>query len=154
MSTAMTTFFLTTTSSCSFRTRVARSMSPWRSFSSTSSTKRTRSRGSWVRNSKADVKTVYATAEKFHPISRKLKCICFCRCFSKLYFGFLIGPGCSETAEPIAGVSKHFHTVVISYSAEALQLTNRVQYPLFFRTIPHIVQSGSISVTLHPIYFD
>lgn len=57
-------------------------------------------------------------------------------------FHFVSGPGCSETAEPIAGVSKHFNTIVISYSAEALQLTNRAVYPLFFRTIPHILQNG------------
>jgi Receptor family ligand binding region len=55
---------------------------------------------------------------------------------------YISGPGCSETAEPIAGVSKHFNTIVISYSAEALQLTNRAMFPLFFRTIPHILQNG------------
>jgi len=55
------------------------------------------------------------------------------------------GPGCSETAEPIAGVSKHFNMVIISYSAEALNLANRAMYPLFFRTIPHILQNGLVT---------
>jgi len=55
----------------------------------------------------------------------------------------LSGPGCSEAAEPIAGISKHFNMVIISYRAEALNLANRAMYPLFFRTIPHILQNGS-----------
>jgi len=52
------------------------------------------------------------------------------------------GPGCSKTAEPIAGVSKHYNMVIISYSAEALNLANRAMYPLFFRTRPSILQNG------------
>jgi len=55
------------------------------------------------------------------------------------------GPGCSETAEPIAGVSKHFNMVVISYRAELLNLANRSMYPLFFRTVPHIRQNGLVT---------
>ena len=42
----------------------------------------------------------------------------------------------SDTVEPIAGVSKHFRTVVISYSAEgSISSDNRDDYPYFFRTI-------------------
>ena len=42
----------------------------------------------------------------------------------------------SDTVEPIAGVSKHFRTVVISYSAEgSISSDNREDYPYFFRTI-------------------
>ena len=38
--------------------------------------------------------------------------------------------------EPIAGVSKHFRTVVISYSAEGtISNSNSKEYPYFFRTI-------------------
>ena len=62
------------------------------------------------------------------------------------------GPGCSETAEPIAGVSKHFNMVVISYSAESLDLANRVMYPYFFRTIPHILQNGFVTLFIAYIY--
>ena len=29
-----------------------------------------------------------------------------------------LGPACSDTVEPLAGVAKHFRTVVITYSAE------------------------------------
>ena len=66
----------------------------------------------------------------------------------------MLGPACSDTVEPIAGVSKHFRsvswlstslmmisddafrTVVISYSAEgSISSDNRDDYPYFFRTI-------------------
>ena len=48
----------------------------------------------------------------------------------------LKGPACSDTVEPIAGVSKHFRTVVISYSAEGtISNSNSKEYPYFFRTI-------------------
>ena len=52
------------------------------------------------------------------------------------------GPACSETAEPIAGLSQHFNTIAISYSADAIQLSSRSAFPLFFRTIPTIMQNG------------
>lgn len=46
------------------------------------------------------------------------------------------GPACSDTVEPIAGVAKHFRTVVISYSAEGtISNSNSKEYPYFFRTI-------------------
>ena len=49
---------------------------------------------------------------------------------------FSAGPACSGTVEPIAGVSKHFRTVVISYSAEgSISRENMKDYPYFFRTI-------------------
>jgi len=48
----------------------------------------------------------------------------------------MLGPACSDTVEPIAGVSKHFRTVVISYSAEgSISSDNSNDYPYFFRTI-------------------
>ncbi|XP_055600889.1 uncharacterized protein LOC129749824 [Uranotaenia lowii] len=47
----------------------------------------------------------------------------------------VLGPACSDTAEPIAGVSKHFRMAVISYSAEGAFLSDRKTYPYFFRTI-------------------
>merc|ERR1719244_515962 len=48
----------------------------------------------------------------------------------------MLGPACSDTVEPIAGVSKHFRTVVISYSAEgSISNDNSKEYPYFFRTI-------------------
>ena len=52
------------------------------------------------------------------------------------------GPGCSEAAKAIAGVAKHFNTVTVSYSAEALELSNRDEFRLFFRTVPQISQNG------------
>ncbi|VEN45528.1 unnamed protein product, partial [Callosobruchus maculatus] len=47
----------------------------------------------------------------------------------------VLGPACSETVEPIAGVSKHYHVLVISYSAEGASFSDRKKYPYFFRTI-------------------
>uniref|UniRef100_A0A8D8NPL4 Gamma-aminobutyric acid type B receptor subunit 2 n=4 Tax=Culex pipiens TaxID=7175 RepID=A0A8D8NPL4_CULPI len=47
----------------------------------------------------------------------------------------VLGPACSDTVEPIAGVSKHFRMAVISYSAEGAFLSDRETYPYFFRTI-------------------
>lgn len=47
----------------------------------------------------------------------------------------VLGPACSETVEPLVGVSKHYKTVVISYSAEGSSFNDRTKYPYFFRTI-------------------
>ncbi|XP_017886547.1 uncharacterized protein LOC108628852 [Ceratina calcarata] len=47
----------------------------------------------------------------------------------------VLGPACSETVEPLVGVSKHYKTVVISYSAEGSTFNDRTKYPYFFRTI-------------------
>jgi hypothetical protein len=47
----------------------------------------------------------------------------------------VLGPACSETIEPLAGVSKHFYTVIMSYGAEGSSLSDRSRYPYFFRTI-------------------
>ncbi|XP_040568562.1 uncharacterized protein [Lepeophtheirus salmonis] len=44
----------------------------------------------------------------------------------------VLGPACSDTVEPIAGVSKHFTTVVITYSAEGTITSDSKN---FFRTI-------------------
>lgn len=48
----------------------------------------------------------------------------------------ILGPACSDTVEPIAGVAKHYSTIIISYSAEGALFNNRDKYPYFFRTIP------------------
>ncbi|XP_017478698.1 PREDICTED: receptor-type guanylate cyclase gcy-8-like [Rhagoletis zephyria] len=47
----------------------------------------------------------------------------------------VLGPACSETVEPIAGISKHTNMAVISYSAEGATFADRQAYPYFFRTI-------------------
>ncbi|XP_072759038.1 uncharacterized protein [Anoplolepis gracilipes] len=47
----------------------------------------------------------------------------------------VLGPACSETVEPLVGVSKHYKTVIISYSAEGSSFDDRDKYPYFFRTI-------------------
>ena len=45
------------------------------------------------------------------------------------------GPACSDTIEPIAGVSKHVRSVVITYSAEGSSSESEKDFPYFFRTI-------------------
>ncbi|XP_059485869.1 receptor-type guanylate cyclase gcy-19-like isoform X2 [Neocloeon triangulifer] len=47
----------------------------------------------------------------------------------------ILGPACSDTVEPLAGVSRHYKTVIISYSAEGSSFSDREKYPYFFRTI-------------------
>lgn len=47
----------------------------------------------------------------------------------------IVGPTCSETVEPIAGLSKYFRMPVIAYSAEGSDFRNRELYPYLFRTI-------------------
>lgn len=47
----------------------------------------------------------------------------------------VLGPACSETVEPLVGVSTHYETVIISYSAEGSSFNDRNRYPYFFRTI-------------------
>ncbi|XP_030386775.1 atrial natriuretic peptide receptor 2-like [Scaptodrosophila lebanonensis] len=47
----------------------------------------------------------------------------------------VLGPACSETVEPIAGISKHMNMMVLSYSAEGASFVDRANYPYFFRTI-------------------
>lgn len=47
----------------------------------------------------------------------------------------ILGPACSETVEPIAGISRHINMPVISYSAEGASFVDRETYPYFFRTI-------------------
>lgn len=47
----------------------------------------------------------------------------------------VLGPACSDTVEPLASVSKHYQTMIISYSAEGASFSDRETYPYFFRTI-------------------
>ncbi|KAL8610364.1 hypothetical protein ACOMHN_041178 [Nucella lapillus] len=50
----------------------------------------------------------------------------------------VLGPACSDAAEPIAALTRHFHTMMVSYGAEASSLADRTKYPYFFRTIPQV----------------
>ena len=47
----------------------------------------------------------------------------------------VLGPACSETVEPLIGVSRHYKTVIISYGAEGSSFNDKKRYPYFFRTI-------------------
>lgn len=60
----------------------------------------------------------------------------------------VLGPACSETVEPIAGISKHTNMAVISYSAEGASFTDRRAYPYFFRTIGSNRQYEDVYVEL------
>ncbi|KAF2362436.1 Receptor ligand binding region [Trinorchestia longiramus] len=48
----------------------------------------------------------------------------------------IIGPACSDTLVPLAGVQNHFKIPVISYGAEGAIFSDQEEYPYFFRTIP------------------
>lgn len=37
----------------------------------------------------------------------------------------VLGPACSDTLEALAGVSKHYNTLVVSYSAEGATFSDR-----------------------------
>lgn len=60
----------------------------------------------------------------------------------------VLGPACSETVEPLVGVSKHYRTVIISYSAEGSSFDDRNKYPFFFRTIGENKQYKHVYVQL------
>lgn len=47
----------------------------------------------------------------------------------------VLGPACSDTVEPLAGVSRLYGFMIISYSAEGSSFSDREKYPYFFRTI-------------------
>lgn len=47
----------------------------------------------------------------------------------------VLGPACSDTIEPLVGISRHYKTVIISYGAEGSTFNDRTRYPYFFRTI-------------------
>ena len=51
------------------------------------------------------------------------------------YIGVL-GPACSNTVEALAGVSKHYRTVVVTYSAKgSVSSGGEEKHPYFFRTV-------------------
>ncbi|KAK0061791.1 venus kinase receptor [Biomphalaria pfeifferi] len=50
----------------------------------------------------------------------------------------ILGTGCSDPAERIAALSKHFNMMMVSYGAEAQSLSDREKYPYFFRTVPSV----------------
>lgn len=60
----------------------------------------------------------------------------------------VMGPACSETVEPIAGISRHAKMPVISYSAEGASFVDRKAYPLFFRTIGSNRQFEDVFISL------
>ncbi|XP_067007078.2 uncharacterized protein [Anabrus simplex] len=60
----------------------------------------------------------------------------------------ILGPACSNTVEPLAGITRHFKTVVISYSAEGSSFSDRSKYPYFFRTIGENRQYTPVYVAL------
>lgn len=60
----------------------------------------------------------------------------------------VLGPACSETVEPIAGISRHTNMAVISYSAEGASFIDRQAYPFFFRTIGSNRQYEDLYISL------
>lgn len=64
----------------------------------------------------------------------------------------ILGPACSETVEPVAGLSKHTRMAVISYSAEGGTYMDRNQYPYFFRTIGSNRQYEDVYISLMKLF--
>lgn len=64
----------------------------------------------------------------------------------------ILGSACSDTVEPIAGVAKHFNSIIISYSAEGALFNNREKYPYFLRTTPENNQLRFVFLKLF-LYF-
>ncbi|XP_068222552.1 uncharacterized protein [Palaemon carinicauda] len=64
----------------------------------------------------------------------------------------VLGPACSDTVEPLAGVAKHFNTVVLSYSAEGAIFNEHEKYPSFFRTIPENKMYGAVYLELFKLF--
>lgn len=60
----------------------------------------------------------------------------------------VLGPACSDTVEPIAGISKHTYMTVVSYSAEGASFVDRKAYPYFFRTIGSNRQYEDVYISL------
>eukprot|EP00057_Strongylocentrotus_purpuratus_P022779 XP_011677253.1 PREDICTED: uncharacterized protein LOC591965 [Strongylocentrotus purpuratus] len=48
----------------------------------------------------------------------------------------LVGPMCSSEAEVVGSVSRFLNTVVVSYQSDSPSLSNKDQYPYYFRTFP------------------
>ncbi|GAB6030439.1 hypothetical protein CHUAL_007310 [Chamberlinius hualienensis] len=59
----------------------------------------------------------------------------------------ILGPACSDTVEPLAGLAKHYHALSISYSAEGSIFYNK-NFPYFFRTIPSNMQFKYVYLNL------
>lgn len=62
----------------------------------------------------------------------------------------VLGPACSNTVEAIAGVSKHYRTVVVTYSAKgSVSHDNDRSFPYFFRTVASNDHNKYISIFCH-----
>lgn len=60
----------------------------------------------------------------------------------------VLGPACTETVEPLAAVSKHYNSLIISFSAEGADYSDRDKYPYFFRTIGENIQYKHVYLAL------
>ncbi|KAL5280650.1 Vkr family protein [Megaselia abdita] len=65
-------------------------------------------------------------------------------------FGIL-GPACSETIQPIAGISRYLNIPIISYAAEA-PVFNQDVYPYFFRTVGSNRQYEDVFIEFFKIF--
>ncbi|XP_072018246.1 gamma-aminobutyric acid type B receptor subunit 2-like [Amphiura filiformis] len=61
--------------------------------------------------------------------------VLFDQLFHKPQKLILIGDGCSTSTQAIAGTSYHWNLNVMSYAASAPTLSNRIDYPYFYRTV-------------------
>jgi ABC-type branched-subunit amino acid transport system substrate-binding protein len=57
-------------------------------------------------------------------------------------FVALVGPSRSEVALPVATIGHALHWPMVSYGATCASLSDRKQFPYFFRTAPTLGSSG------------
>ena len=71
----------------------------------------------------------------------------------------IVGPACSDTIEPIAGLSTHFKTPVITYSAEGGASTDDEsakeghKFPYLYRTIAENKQYKYVLLQILDIFY-
>lgn len=63
----------------------------------------------------------------------------------------ILGPACSETIQPIAGISRYLNIPIISYAAEAPEF-DQDKYPYFFRTIGSNGQYGDVYIQFFKMF--
>ena len=64
----------------------------------------------------------------------------------------LIGPACSHGCKAVGYLSEHWNMPLISYACGSVELSNKLEFPLFARTVGVYASSGAIIVNLMKYY--
>lgn len=60
----------------------------------------------------------------------------------------IVGPACSKATLPIAEVSRFHNTILMGYGADDVSLSDKMRFPMFFRTNPSIDEFKSAYLSL------